>query len=91
MDSLILNLFQSDVSLITLLIMSYEDIKQSSMSCVLYTGENAVEINTEADSNDMTECPYDDKPTTGVFHFPDSIFSALILFVVFALLSCCCS
>jgi len=48
-----------------------------------------VEIKTEADSNDMTDCSHDDKPTTGVFHFPDSIFSAFILFVVLALLSCC--
>jgi len=28
-----------------------------------------VEINTEADSTDMTECPYDDKPRTGMFGF----------------------
>jgi len=34
----------------------------------MYTGGNAVEINTEADSTDMTECPYDDKPT-GMFWF----------------------
>jgi len=25
-------------------------------------GGNAVEINTEADSTDMTECSYDEKP-----------------------------
>ena len=35
----------------------------------MYTGGNAVEINTEADSTDMTECPYDDKPRTGMFGF----------------------
>ena len=35
----------------------------------MYTGGNAVEINTEADSTDMTECPYDDKPSTGMFGF----------------------
>jgi len=28
-----------------------------------------VEIKTEADSNDITECPHDDKPTTGMFSF----------------------
>jgi len=39
---------------------------------VVYAGGNAVEINTEADSTDMTECPYDDKPRTGMFAFPDS-------------------
>jgi len=57
--------------------MSFEDIK---LRCLLYVhkGGNAVEIKTEADSNDMTECSHDDKPTTGVFHFPDSIFSALV-------------
>ena len=35
----------------------------------MYTGGNAVEINTEADRTDMTECPYDDKPSTGMFGF----------------------
>jgi len=33
----------------------------------VYVGGNAVEIKTEADSNDMTECPHDDQPTTGMF------------------------
>ena len=33
----------------------------------LYVGGNAVEIKTEADSNDMTECPHDDQPTSGMF------------------------
>ena len=35
----------------------------------MYTGGNAVEIKTEADSTDMTECSYDDKPSTGMFGF----------------------
>ena len=39
---------------------------------VVCAGGNAVEINTEADSTDMAECPYDDKPRTGMFAFPDS-------------------
>jgi len=71
-------LLGSVVNLITLLIMSFEDIK---LRCLLYVhkGGNAVEIKTEADSNDMTECSHDDKPNTGVFHFPDSIFSAFSL------------
>jgi len=58
--------------------MSFEDIK---LRCLLYVhkGGNAVVIKTEADSNDMTECSHDDMPTTGVFHFPESIFSAYIL------------
>jgi len=44
----------------------------------VYTGGNAVEIKTEAYSNDMTEYSHDDKPSNGVFHFPDSIFSGFI-------------
>jgi len=33
-----------------------------------------VEIKTEADSNDITECPHDDKPTTGMFGLSDVVF-----------------
>ena len=40
--------------------MSFEDVQ---LSCV-YVGGNAVEIKTEADSDDMTECPHDNQPTT---------------------------
>ena len=45
----VLSLFQSDVNVITvtLLIMRFEDIKQNG---------NAVEIDTEGDSNHVTEC-----------------------------------
>jgi len=35
----------------------------------MYTGGNAVEIKTEADSDDMTECLHDDWTTTGSFGF----------------------
>ena len=28
-----------------------------------------MEVKTEADSNDITECPHDDKPSTGMFGF----------------------
>jgi len=48
------------------------------------TGGNAVEIKTEADSNDMTEYSHDDKPSNGVFHFHILRF---YLFGVSALLS----
>jgi len=34
-----------------------------------------VEIKTEADSNNITECPHDDKPTTGMFGLSDAVFS----------------
>ena len=43
--------------------------------CIVHKGGNAVEIKTEADSNDMTECSHDDMPSTDVFYFHDSIFS----------------
>jgi len=36
----------------------------------MYVGGNAVEINADAaDSNDVTECPFDYKSTTGIFIF----------------------
>ena len=28
-----------------------------------------MKVKTEADNNDMTECPHDDKPSTGMFDF----------------------
>ena len=54
----VLNLFQSDVNVITvtLLIMRFEDIKQN--------GSAVDEVNTEGDSNHVTECPYDDEPSS---------------------------
>jgi len=36
-----------------------------------------VEIKSEADSNDSTECSHDDKPSTGMFAVSDDIFSAV--------------
>ena len=32
-------------------------------------GESCVETMTEADSNDITDCPHDDKPTIGMLVF----------------------
>jgi len=71
----VLNLFQSDVNVITvtLLIMRFEDIKQNG---------NAVEVNTEGDSNHVTECPYDDKPSTAYWMFwfyPTNLAIAVII------------
>ena len=37
--------------------------KDCLMLCAYYTGESSVEVKTEADSNDITEHPHDDKPT----------------------------
>jgi len=46
------------------------------VACRVYTGGIAMEIKSEADSDDMTDCPcydqHDDRPTTGVFDCSDS-------------------
>ena len=36
-----------------------------------------MEIKSEADSNDITECSHDDKPSTGMFAVSNDIFSAV--------------
>jgi len=36
------------------------------ITCVVCTGVDAVEIKTEADSDDVNECPHDDQPTAGI-------------------------
>ena len=36
------------------------------MTCHVLIGESCMEKKTEADSNDTTECPNDDKPTVGM-------------------------
>ena len=44
--------------------------------CCVYTGSSmevqCFEIKTEADSNDITLCSDDDKPSTGMFAISDS-------------------
>jgi len=35
----------------------------------MYTGVSSMETETEADSSDMTECPHDDKLSTGMIVF----------------------
>ena len=37
-------------------------LMQFPLLCAYYTGESSVEVKTEADSNDITEHPHDDKP-----------------------------
>jgi len=37
--------------------------------CVHFAGESSMEVKIEADSNDVTEHPRDDKPSTGVLGF----------------------
>jgi len=39
---------------------------QQQMTCHVLIGESCMEKKTEADSNDTTECPNDDKPTVGM-------------------------
>ena len=43
------------------------------MQCVnifcIFVGDISFEIKTEANSNDITEYPYDDMPSTGMFVF----------------------
>jgi len=53
--------------------------------CVYYSGESCFEVKIEADSNDITEHPHDDKPTIGVLgflifiHLGNSCFSMQLL------------
>ena len=37
-----------------------------------------MEIKTDADSNDITECPHDDKSTTGMFGLSAAVFSTFV-------------
>ena len=37
-----------------------------SIAWCVFVDENSMEIKTETDSNDITECPHDDKPSTGI-------------------------
>ena len=45
---------------------------------VMYIGVSCMEIKTEADSNDMTECSRDVKPTIGMFGCSNDVFSTVI-------------
>ena len=53
--------------------------------CCVLIGGSCVDIKTEADSNDITECPHDDKPTTGMFGLSDAVFSAFICLCIVSL------
>jgi len=35
--------------------------------CVCFTGESCVEVKIEAESNDITGCSHDDRPSVGMF------------------------
>jgi len=45
-----------------------------------------VEIKTEADHNDLTECSHDDKPSTGMF---DVYFFCLYILCILFAVTCC--
>ena len=50
----------------------------------MYVGVSSVEIKSEADSNDSTEYPRDDVPSTGMFAVSHDIFSAVTcLYILF--------
>ena len=39
--------------------------------CCVFVGDISFEVKTEADSNDSTAYPHDDKPSTGMFGVTD--------------------
>ena len=47
-------------------------------ACDVYIGISPAEIETEAAINDITQCPCDDEPSTGMFAAFDDVFSAFI-------------
>ena len=47
-----------------------------------------METETEADSSDMTECPHDDKPTTGMNVFDTRHTATVWEFVTFSCQIC---
>ena len=55
-----------------------EDVKVLSSMLCLYIGENSVEVQTEADDVNVTECPGDDQPSTGTGEFHLSFFWCII-------------
>ena len=44
----------------------------------MLTGANNLDIKREVDSNDITECPHDDRPSTGMLCVSDAGFSTFI-------------
>ena len=55
-------------------------------ACCVCIGTYSVEIKTEADSNDIIECPPDVKPTIGILGYSYIIFSTLICHICFVFL-----
>ena len=52
--------------------MSCTDVCENVCTC-------SMETETEAGSSDMSECPHDDKPTTGMIIFNTRTMAAVIL------------
>ena len=53
----------------------------SFLVCNVSINVCSVDIKTEADTDDMSECPDDDKPSTGMFAVSDDIFTVCLLFI----------
>jgi len=59
---------------LTLSSLTYDELLWNKLVCCVYIGVSSVEKKTEADSNDVTQCSHDDKPSTGMFAATDDIF-----------------
>ena len=64
-------------AVLTLSILTYDELLWNKLVCRVYIGVSSVEKKPEADSNDVTQCSHDDKPSTGMFAATDDIFSAV--------------
>ena len=60
--------------------------KASFIAC-LSAGENSVEIKTEVDSNDITECTHDDHTYAAMSGVSDAIFSTFICLCMTCMMS----
>jgi len=63
------------------------------MSCTdvcenVCTGVSCMETETEADSSDMSECPHDDKPSTGMIVFDTRTTAIVWEFMTFRFKVC---
>ena len=64
-------------AVLTLSILTYDELLWNKLVCCVYIGVSSVEKKPEADSNDIPQSSHDDKPSTGMFAATDDIFSAV--------------
>ena len=64
-------------AVLTLSSLTNDELLWNKLVFCVYVGVSSVEKKTEADSNDVTQCSNDDKPSTGMFADTDDIFSAV--------------